>query len=232
MQLELQQIDENLIKSDSGNLPANFVAVAVLINDTNIAQHSGLIIGVDGVYYLFHYTGTEILFDDIIKNEWYYHKELSIIPSDLSEHFLSHCELIKRDSNIEYGFIFGGSYYINGIYFSESGLPEFSTCVGFCINAITGYLFDIIQYFEINDWDSIPVDSSPRFNHFFQEALKKYTDLDIEKYKTHHKRIRPDEYTASAYFGESFLPIRKQAIDSIIEDVRNVISKKKSLTIK
>jgi hypothetical protein len=111
--------------------------------------------------------------------------------------------------------------------FSNSGLPEYSTCVGFCINVITGYLYDHDKYFEVTDWDNIP-DEHPSFRRYFEKALQETPNLDIDLYKSHHRRIRPDEYIAAAYFDTSKIPIRKQTIDSIIGNVGSVISSKRS----
>jgi hypothetical protein len=222
----LKKIDSNLIKSDSGNLPQNLIAIAVLINEKLEGQHSGLIIGVEGVYYLFHYTGESIeLENPVPTGQWYFHKSLDIIPQEESETFLWHCQKIKSDNrDLKYGFMFDGSYYHEGKYFTESNLPEFSTCVGFCINVISGYLYDQ-KYIEVSDWENEPIQGG--FQRFFDEALIQVPNLDQELYKTHHKRITPAECTASAYIDE--IPVRKNAIDAIIENVKISIQNKRSI---
>lgn len=225
--MNFNKIDSSLIKSDTGNLPLNLIAIAVLINEHNVAQHSGLIIGVNGVYYLFHYPGPgeKITLDSPIPSgEWYFHKSLDIIDQDESEAFLWHCTKIQEgNQNLTYGFIFDGSYYHDGVYFSKSNLEEFSTCVGFCINVISGYLYDN-KYLEIDDWDSQPIQNG--FVEYFEYAKSQVPNLDEDLYKTHHKRITPAECTASAYM--DVLPIRKIHIDSILENVKLSISKKRT----
>lgn len=224
--MTLTEIDSNLIQSDSGTLPSNLVAIAVMINEDGIGQHSAIIIGVNRTYYLFHYTSEFILLENNIpQGRWYYHKVLEAIPQDESEAFLSHCESISRDNrDIKYGFIFDGSYYRDGVYFSNSGLPEFSTCVGFCINVITGYLWDS-DFLKVDDWHTQPIRNG--FIEFYERAKLAVPDLDEELYKIHHKRIQPDECTASAYITE--LPVTKKAVDEIIADVRLAISQKRTI---
>lgn len=221
--MTLKEIDSNLIKSDCGDLPSNIIAIAIQVNEEGTASHSALLIGVSNKYYLFHYTSTEILLEDIPKDEWYFHKSLEVIPQNESEAFLNHCEQISVDErDINYGFIFDGSYYRDGKYFSKSGLQEFSTCVGFCLNVITGYLWDS-DFINVESWNNQPIQGG--FEYYFDIAKQRYPDLNEDLFKTHHKRIRVDECSATAYLNN--LPITKADIDEIIEMVRTSIKNKR-----
>lgn len=225
--ITLEEIDSKLIKSDSGVLPRNMIGVAVKIDDNGIGFHSALIIGVEGEYKICHYLGEEKpLVEPLPRNEWYFHKELGVLDPIESETFLSHCELAIENSDITFGYILDGSYYENGIFKTKSGLGEVCTCVGFCINIITGFLKST-PYFLYDEWD-IDEENAKYFENWFISYKLKHPEVTEENFKKHYKRISPTEYSASAYFDN--LPVSKVGIDQIIEHIKLVI-KNKRLTV-
>lgn len=231
MRLTLNTIKEKLIRSNISTLPDNLIAVAIRIDERELADHAALLIGVNRQYYIFHFMEDGIKNDDLARvdtnAQWIYHKQLEVIDSMESETFLSHCERILNNCNPKYGFLFDGSYYKDGVHFSESGLPEYSTCVGFCINVISGYLYDHDKYFEVTDWDLIPVDH-PSFEKYYNAALETNPEMDVNMYKSHHRRIKPSEYVAGAFMDHRGIPIRKTVIDLVISNIEAVISNKRA----
>lgn len=218
----LNPIEEKLVKSDGGGLPKNMIAVAVQVDADGICRHSGLVIGVKGKYELFHYTGKEVKLEPLPIGEWYLHKELEILNADESVGFLHHCQMILDSANPQYGFVFDGSYYnAQGHYVSTNPFGEYTTCVGFCINTITGFLFNVERYFQVEDWgaENLP-------DWYFDAFMAKNSHLNREQVQPHIRRITPAEYTTSAYLEQ--LPIRKEKVDELIEDVKAAIVAKRN----
>lgn len=232
--ITLERIQAEIIKfPDEDQLPENLVAVAVKVDDLGLAFHSGLIIGVDGVYHLFHYGGNTVDLEDVPIDEWYLCKELEIVDGqEFSLSFLAHCQNILSEESPNYGQYYDGSYYDeDGKYFNEAGTSNFTTCVGFCIKVITGFIHKKEQYFELSDWDNATADS------FYHNIPQFYFDVFIKKFKQKnpkvsegdfrkaYKRISPSEYTASAFITD--LPIRREAIQNILVNVDSTIKSKR-----
>lgn len=228
-------IEEQLERVLEANKDDNFVSLGVAIaNNDGIQQgvHSALFICLKGDLYIFHFLPEGIYFhhtNELPNIGNYYHKKLEFMSTSPSviEAFIAHCKSIQAQSNLEFGFIFDGSYYnpITHKHFSKSGLPELSTCVGFCINVLSGWIIEKELYLEISDWNSINVEH-PSFNEYYRTNLSKFPNINQGQFKAHHKRITPNECTASAYFGMSDITIAKAKIDSIIAKFNEVVSKK------
>lgn len=218
-----EEIQEQLINISSIDTSSNFAAAAVHVNEHGIATHAGIVICYNNDTFLFHYTGQAILMDKIDTiNEWYFYKKLKIIDTSLIEAFYYHCKIIERDALPKYGFYFGGSFYENGQYFSELGMPEVMTCVGFCLNVILGFLEEDV-FFEFDGWNPLaPNEILPLgggitvgdfFNRFF--VLKNnFTESEIDEFRRNFKRITPLEYITSGFI--TILPITKVDIDKYI----------------
>ncbi len=58
----------------------------------------------------------------------------------------------------------------------------------------------------------------------FNYAKREYPEITEESFLAHHRRITPNECTATAYFGMSDITIRKEQIDRIIDDFRSLVS--------
>lgn len=229
----LEEIDKELIQSDNPNLPESFVAAAVKVDNAGIAHHAGLVISTSGKYYLFHYTGEIVILDIVPNGKWYFHKNLSFITNEEVLAFYAHCKIISTKANPSYGYFYSGSYYTEeGQYFSESGIPEFMTCVGFCINVVLGFI-ESDEYFVYSDWSEDSVKNAhgvfanhiDYFNWFISQPNVQGQNIDIQLFKENLRRINPAEYVASAYL--EIIPIRKKAIDEIIANVEAVIEHKR-----
>jgi hypothetical protein len=227
MVLTLKKIDKKLLAIDSDFEDKDFVSIAVLINDIGECQHSGFIIKLGDDFHLFHYTGELIDIEYNIDNsQWYFFKTLDIIGEDEVLTFLHHCEEVKDNSPTPaYGFVYDGSYFVDGQYFTETGIQQFTTCVGFCLTIIKGFMHNHDEYLKLDDWDFGSTQTEEFRNKylykFFERNLvileQKYPDR-IEEIKLNYiKRITPSELTSSAFFDK--LPIQKSEIDSIIDNV-------------
>ena len=129
--ISLNQIEKNLIASDSGGSANNFAAAAVQINEAGEATHAGIIIKHQEEYYLFHFNGALAL-EDTPVGQWYFHKNFIFVKDGITGMFLAHCKNILKGAKPKYGYFFPGSYYDEtGKYFSEINMPEYMTCVGF-----------------------------------------------------------------------------------------------------
>lgn len=216
-------IYNNLIKSDSSDLPSHFVAAAVQIDHTSgVAIHAGIIINKDDRRFLFHYTGSKVELVDVPNNEWYFHKDLIIISNKLTSSFLAHCTLVKKNAKPEYGFLFAGYYNTKGKYCSPEGVPEYTTCVGFCLNVLSIFTEED-EYLSLNDWDSTSMNESYK-DFTLKNIARLYPDIKESNLNPYLKRILPDEYLASAF--DTNPPVKKAFIDNIIEDVREALFKK------
>jgi hypothetical protein len=231
--ITLEKINRELINIvDDHKLNDNLVGVAVRINRDGVAVHSALIIGVDGDYSLFHFDG-DVLFDNPTPtDQWFFCKSLDFVNAEeYSLNFLAHCKTIMKEDTPLYGFLFDGSYYDErGKYFTETGIRNYTTCVGFCIKVISGFMQSYNKYFEFDDWneDSMePINEqvSEYFQLFFQTLKITSPHITEDDFRKYYKRITPAEYVASAYLSE--LPIRKQSIDEVIHNVIESIKSKR-----
>lgn len=215
------QIRDNLSLSKSINSTDNFVAITVTLNDLGQASHSGLLISYNKTTYHFHFDTADVLLlqVDLKLAKNVYHKKLEIIDRQLIASFLNHCKIIAKTAMPQYGYFYGGSYYENGIYHSNNNTPQLMSCVGFCINVITGFIEEK-KYIEFLDWQPVTDKAEKWFNTFVVELQKKYPKLDVNALKNDFRRIKPSELISSAYF--NMLPIRKVQTDQvnlIVEEV-------------
>lgn len=218
-----------LTKYNTKNLSENFVAIATKIYNKK-AVHAGVLIRYKNKDYLHHYPGGNqipLVDENFNGDGWYIYKSADFINEDEYEvgAFLQYCRRICKNSKISYGFITDGSKYDqNGKFIAKSELPEIGTCVGFCINTLTGSIIDIKDtMFELDDWTDSDIlkqyDSA-----FLQKNKEKYPDLDLNLYNLFRKRITPIEYLCSSFFHS--YPIRKDEISDIIFPVQEVIDQK------
>lgn len=209
-----EQIKNNLNLTKNFTSTGNFVALSVTINDLGQAHHSGIIIKYNNIAYYFHYDKSNVLLKevDLKKADGVFHKKLEIIDEQLIASFLSHCRIIEKTASPQYGYFYGGSYFENGIYHSNSKTPQLMTCVGFCINVITGFIEEK-NYIEFADWQPVSDDAEKWFNDFVIELEKKYPNVDILQLKKEFRRIKPSELISSGYFNN--LPIRKIQTDQV-----------------
>lgn len=219
---------DSLVKYNDKSLPDSFVSIATKINKKNIPTHAAIIIRYKNRDFLHHYPG--INKPEVIENfnndDWYIYKIFEQIKVDNESDvgaFLQQCIRICDKSQITYSFIIDNSHYdATANYSSGSGLPELSTCVGFCINTLMGFVFED-SYFELDDWDA--ADLVKEWDQFgIEQTTKKYPNLDWDLYNAFKKRITPLEYLCSAFFNE--YPIRKAQIEEIKAPVMEAILNK------
>lgn len=199
-------------------LPDKFVGVAIYLDPTTYdGYHSGLVVCVDQQCKMIHYTGDEIRIDDLTDlQDIIFIKGVEFIDEQEILTFLSHCETIAENAQPTYGFVFDNAYYdTNGNYYSDLDIGERFTCVGFCINLISGFILDYSKYFELDDWDTDETD--PKVANYIRKFQKENPNIIINHIKHYFKRITPNQYFTSAYIEK--VPIRKLDIDDIIEDV-------------
>lgn len=217
------KIEKQLIKSTDQNLDEHFVAVACLINEDGIAYHAGLIINCEDGYFLFHYTGENVLFESASIEDWYFHKSLEFINPEFCGIFLGHCRRIEQNAKPEYGFFYNGSFYdTNGQYYSDNNIPEFMTCVGFCINVIKGFI-EADEYFNYNDWTNAKTPES-YIDKMVLRIQQIAPNVTKDMIAEHCRRIKPSEFLASAFLKN--IPIRKSEVDSMIDNLEVAIINK------
>lgn len=187
------------------DIKENFVAIGTYIDENKTPYHAVIVVKFDTVIEHIHYTGKEILFDNIY-DETCFHKITDTIPTALIPSFIVMCNNVMKKANPSYGYFYSGEYYDqNGNHFSEKAIKERMTCSGFCLNLLKGYLEEDYLYYQ--EWEK---SSYPSENYLKNYA--KRNGLEIDDISESHRRISPLEMLCSAYFKN--LPIRKFQIDS------------------
>jgi hypothetical protein len=229
MKIEESYIINNLKRFNDESLPSSFVALAAHINDLRQFGHAAILIRLQDRNFLFHYPGSTlpVVEDDFDENGWYFYKIFSQVKVDDENEvsaFLQSCRWICDKSNITYSFFADKSIYDStGAYISKNSLPEFGTCVSFCINTLSDFIPEGDSYLELDDWDSSTLGNMESFDLKLQEYVKtKHKGIDINTYNAFKKRITPLEYIASAFVDE--YPIRREWLSDISSTIQNVIS--------
>ncbi|MEI3802734.1 MULTISPECIES: hypothetical protein [unclassified Chitinophaga] len=220
------KIDEEIVQSENFNSEGDFVAAAVKITKEGEAEHAGIVIYYNKDCFLLHYNSVDVKISGI-PNKWYFHKPLQVIPPIFVASFLSYCRKVVQKANPEYGYVYGGSIYDqHGQFFSEKKIPEVMTCVGFCINVVLGFI-EADEYISYSDWTIATLaDSDKYIAHYRNEFVKIFPDLDMEELIKNIRRVKPSEFLTSAFLNSN-LPIRKIAIDEILDLVEAVLVLKK-----
>lgn len=216
-----RQIKNNLSVTKNFPTSGNFVGISVTLNDEGQAHHSGLIIAYNGINYYFHYDKKNVLLKQMDLNlaDGVFHKKIEIIDERLIASFLNHCKIIEKTAAPKYGYFYGGSYYENGVYHSNQNTPQLMTCVGFCINVLTGFIEEK-KYIEFSDWRVVTDKAEKWFNDFVVELEKKFPKLDVTELKKDFRRIKPSELLCSGYFNK--IPIRKIQTDQVKPVIENL----------
>lgn len=224
--ITLKHIDKELLICD-GKMPTkHFVGVGVEINALGITRHVGLVFFCDDGYFLFHFNGSDVEIEEEPLG-WYF-KKLDFINSEFCNQFFGHCKKIKDIAKPVNGYFYPGSYYSSdGVYCTNLGLPEYMSCVGFCINVVKGFI-EADEYFHYQDWTNLNGEFDKKYISDFIEKYKKIRpDMNEELISNNIRRITPPEYLASAYLEE--LPIRRNAVRNILNLVTQAIREKKPL---
>ncbi len=232
-QINLNTIDESLLRLSDCEIHEDFIAFCVDVDSNGIATHSGIIICYDEKLHLFHFDSTVHLDDLDINNipDNLYIKKITIFGNERVLAFKAYCEILEVEVSPLYGFVFANSFYnIDGMYYSDSNLPDITTCVGFCINVIRGFLYNNDKYIEVNDWNSSTIDTLPVDFQFWLDSIDDQLRLISENINVemmegvrnnYFKRIRPSELASSAFFER--LPIRKNNVDFVNPTLENTL---------
>lgn len=193
----------------------DFVGIGVL-NEGEIATHSALIIKHRAEVYEFHYTGREILLEQLNMN--FYHKIILVIPSFEIPALLKMAQNVHKYAKPNYGCFYSGEFYdADGNHFSNIN-GQYMTCVGFCLNVLKGFLLE--DYLKYEDWDNTTADGFLGHADYFSFFIQRH-GLDPEEFSTSLRRITPLEILTSAFFSD--LPIRKTIIDTYKDQVNNYL---------
>lgn len=196
------------------DIKENFVAIGTYTNDDKEASHSVLIIKFNGFIKHIHYTGAEILFDDVYDDSCF-HKITDTINPALIPSFIVMCRNVMNKANPKYGYFYSGEYYDqNGNHFSDKPIEERMTCSGFCLNILKGYLEE--DYLLYEEWCT---PTYPKENYL--EWYANRHGLQINEISPSHRRISPLEMLCSGYFEN--LPIKKSQIDSKIDETQEYL---------
>jgi hypothetical protein len=231
--INLNKIEENLLRLNDCDIDDDFIAFCVEVDSTGVATHSGIIICYDDMVHFFHFDSTvhldELNINEISDN--LYIKKITVFGNERVLAFKAYCEILQLEVSPLYGFVFSNSFYnVNGEYYSESNLPDITTCVGFCINVIRGFLYNNDMYIEVNDWDNSTIDTLPADFQFWlnsiEEQLKLFSSsVDAETMQNvrdnFFRRIRPSELASAAFFEK--LPIRKSNVDYVNPTLENIL---------
>ena len=229
-----KKIEQHLMHFDNHDLDEEFFGVAVSLNDNGIPQHSGVVICYEGEKLFFHFNGKVLLENVTEEVTDIYYKKLELFPETYLPYIRAYFDILLNTVDPLYGFVFTDSYYNDdGTYVSDvDGLPDFCTCVGFCINVIRGLFLKQTKYLETTDWTD---DSLQQVADFFIEqvdnyltAVEKFEPEKLEKVKkSSYKRILSVELLLSGFFAKpKKLPVRKADISPKILDTRKILQQK------
>jgi hypothetical protein len=209
-----------LVKCSSITTPDNLIGAAVYINPRKQAKHAGIFIRYNGKNKLFHYDGLNVLLEDYDNDQLYVVKEIDFIHSSLIPSIVMHCELVLEKASPLYGYFYMGSMYNeSGDFISEGNMPEYMTCVGFCLNYFK-YILKGKDFFNYLDWTSLGLGEKEGFvESFINEVQDKFQNIDINMFQNGIRRINPLEYLTGA-FSEK-IPVRKEFVDKYAQHVQN-----------
>jgi len=216
---------ENLIRCDSENLPEHLLGIAFRINRERNQYHSGIFIRYDRQNYIFHFTGEgqKVFLDPPIENDWFFFKTMNNVKFFIPSVF-AHFRRIKRMSKPDYFYFYGGGLFDqNGNYQDNKGMPNYMTCVGFCLAALKHSLRGI-DFIKFDDWPVGVVKGKPSgfVNNFYTKNIApNFPEITIEKFSTAVRRITPLEYISAAYSDK--IPVPKSFVDNNKDTVKTEI---------
>lgn len=227
------KFEEQVYKLATYQFSKDFVAISTEVDDAMFCIHSGLIISFDEKIYYFHFAGSSVELVDITSEiqeyKNVYFKKLEIIVEDDVVSFLGHCEKLNKNGlHPLYGFVFNNSYYdSSNTYYLKNAKHDITTCVGFCIKIIRGFIYNNPEYIKIDDWTATSVkDVKQWLWNYIEKYLTIYANqngLTVSELFSNDelKRILPSELLSSTYF--KTLPITKSEIDRIRPNLEKYI---------
>jgi len=216
---------DGICKSYEYDLSQNFVAAAVKYDrDKNYVTHSGIAICFQRELYIFHYTGAKVKLELLDPKKWYVENKLDFIKNSEVASFYIYCEDISVEARPEYGFNYNGSYFLpDGKYYTEVEDYQFMSCVGFCLNVLTGAI-ESKCYIDYEQWTLADHEK----DQYFLEHMESYLDsIPKEKrqfLKINQRRIFPIDYFTSSFFSDK--PVTKVQIDTLKPKVESILKMK------
>ena len=222
----LEKLKPELLDINTCDLTNDFVAISVEVDENGLCCHSGLVICYEEELSYFHYTAKDVVLEKLdipLTQKAIFLKELNCIHPLEVESFLGHCEkLIEVGDSPVYGFIFNDSYYDSTTKesFLVNTYHDITTCVGFCIKVIRGFLYNHDEYLKLSDWNiSTLQGTNQRLINYFNHEINNYSilhEVSIAQLISidELKRITPTELLGSGFFEN--LPIIKASIDAIL----------------
>lgn len=212
---------EKLKRCDSDELPLNLMGIAIHVNPERNRLHSGIFIRYNGQGYFFHYTGEGIFLSPSLENDWLLFNEFTGITPFIPSVF-AFFNRVKRNSKPRYFQFYAGALYDStGKLKDLNGLPEYMTCVGFCLAVIKNILLgkDFIDY---NDWPVGHGVGDEAIKNFFNDKIvPHYPTLTFIDFSQGVRRIKPLEYLTASY--SNSMPVSKTFTDMYQAFVRNDI---------
>lgn len=220
---------DNLIDCPSDQLPANFVGAALYVEGGN-PIHALIIIKHEatGVFEMFHYDGgttVEFIQPGVLAPS-FCGSLLHIVDEELIPTFITHCRIIKDEAKPRYGYFYnqGSLYDAEGKFISPNDMPEYMSCVGFCINVIQQYLSDE-SFFKYSDWDETTIGKDEGYIEQWIAKVKKHNPTVDEKLlREGLRRIFPLEYLTGAFSDE--LPVTKVFTDEESPKLKSIIEQR------
>lgn|GEM_PF-3539028 len=214
-----------LIRCDSDDLPENLLGLAIrLENPGKNNPHSAIFIRYNSQNYLFHFTGNgqKVYLTTAINNDWFLFKALTNVNFFIPSIF-AHFRRIKTKSKPAYFYFYGGGLFdSNGDYVDNEGLPNYMTCVGFCLAALKQTLSTDLLKFD--EWPSGKIKGKPEdFVELFykKKVAPNYPDISLELFSKNVRRISPLEYI-TAGFSDSF-PASKTFVETSKQRIKESI---------
>lgn len=211
--------DKTIFQCNTDNLPDNIVGAAVLVESSKV-QHAGIFVRYNGDSKLFHFTSEDVLLEDFNDKDIYFFREFSFIKPALTPAFLAHCQIVMQEARPKFGYFYvGAEYNEQGKFRSPGDLPEYMTCVGFCLNFLK-YFTDGVDIFDIDDYTSSDLKRTDEYiARFLKKVQEENPSLDMDAFRKGLRRIWPAEYFSGTF--SISLPVRKAFVDSILDDVTN-----------
>ena len=208
---------KGILRCDAQDLPDNIMGAAILFENNKI-PHAGIFIRYNGDSKLFHFDGTKVLLENVKEEDIYFFKELPYLKPALAPSFMTHCQVVLKEAKPVFGYFYiGGLYDDEGKFQNPGDMPEYMTCVGFCLNFLK-YFTDGIDLFEIEDRKSMDIKKKDEYvNDFIEKVKQQNPDINIEDFKQGIRRVWPKEYFTGA-FSEN-LPVRKVFVDENLTQI-------------
>ena len=215
----------NLIRCDSEELPDHLLGVAIRLDADRKNPHSGVFIRYDKQNYIFHFTGKgdKVFLHPPTDNDWFFFKALTEVKYYIPSVY-AHFRRIKRKSKPDYFYLYsGGAFDQNGDFTDTGTLPNYMTCVGFCLavlkHSLTG--IDLIQF---EDWPAgiLNGKSEDYVKNFYDVKIApNYPDISFAKFSNDVRRITPLDYITAGF--SSVIPVPKTFIDNQKSSVKKEI---------